>query len=110
MSTTRIIKTVRARETLDSRGFRTLEADVHLDDGSFGRAAVPSGASTGSREAIELRDGGSRYKGKGVQHPVGHGNTTRASVPWVSRVNRARGPSAASRSSRARSRWARAVG
>jgi len=80
MSTTRIIKTVRAREILDSRGFPTLEADVHLDDGSFGRAAVPSGASTGSREAIELRDGGSRYKGKGVQHAVGHVNTTCASA------------------------------
>jgi enolase len=69
------IQSVRAREILDSRGFPTLEADVRLQDGSFGRAAVPSGASTGSREAIELRDGGSRYKGKGVSNAVGHVNT-----------------------------------
>src|SRR5205085_9557582 len=54
-----------AREILDSRGNPTVEADVLLESGVMGRAAVPSGASTGSREAIELRDGGSRYMGKG---------------------------------------------
>ena len=60
------IKSVKAREIVDSRGNPTVEADVILSNGVVGRAAVPSGASTGSREAIELRDGGSRYLGKGV--------------------------------------------
>ncbi len=60
-----------AREILDSRGNPTVEVDVHLEDGSMGRAAVPSGASTGSYEAVELRDGGARYGGKGVQMAVG---------------------------------------
>jgi enolase len=55
-----------AREILDSRGNPTVEVDVKLEDGSFGRAAVPSGASTGAHEAHELRDGGTRYGGKGV--------------------------------------------
>lgn len=59
-----------AREILDSRGNPTVEVDVHLEDGSFGRAAVPSGASTGAYEAHELRDGGNRYNGKGVQQAV----------------------------------------
>lgn len=59
-----------AREILDSRGNPTVEVDVHLEDGSFGRAAVPSGASTGAYEAHELRDGGKRYGGKGVQQAV----------------------------------------
>src|SRR4051812_39870805 len=68
------IRNIQAREILDSRGTPTLEVDVTLDDGSFGRAAVPSGASTGSREAIELRDGGSRYKGKGVLRAVANVN------------------------------------
>jgi enolase 1/2/3 len=54
------------REILDSRGNPTVEVDVFLDDGAFGRAAVPSGASTGAHEAVELRDGGTRYRGKGV--------------------------------------------
>ncbi|MGV8996230.1 MAG: phosphopyruvate hydratase [Parvibaculaceae bacterium] len=54
------------REILDSRGNPTVEVDVILEDGAFGRAAVPSGASTGAHEAVELRDGGERYKGKGV--------------------------------------------
>ncbi|MFC4625266.1 phosphopyruvate hydratase [Daeguia caeni] len=58
------------REILDSRGNPTVEVDVILEDGSFGRAAVPSGASTGAHEAIELRDGGSRYLGKGVEKAV----------------------------------------
>lgn len=63
---------IRAREILDSRGYPTLEVDVHLDSGSFGRAAVPSGASTGSHEATELRDGDERYGGKGVLRAVTH--------------------------------------
>ena len=65
-----IIQSVGAREILDSRGNPTVEVDVTLADGSFARAAVPSGASTGAFEAAELRDGGSRYLGKGVQNAV----------------------------------------
>jgi enolase len=61
---------ITAREILDSRGNPTVEVDVRLEDGSFGRAAVPSGASTGTREAVELRDGGKRYGGKGVEKAV----------------------------------------
>src|SRR5512143_3139814 len=69
------ITQVHAREILDSRGNPTLEAEVTLSDGSFGRAAVPSGASTGSREAVELRDGDkSRYLGKGVKNAVANVN------------------------------------
>ena len=64
------IKTLYAREILDSRGNPTVEADVILSCGAMGRAAVPSGASTGSREALELRDGGKRYLGKGVLKAV----------------------------------------
>jgi enolase len=64
------IKKVTAREILDSRGFPTVETDIYLTDGSFGRAAVPSGASTGTHEALELRDGGKRYMGKGVVKAV----------------------------------------
>ena len=58
------------REILDSRGNPTVEVDVVLEDGSMGRAAVPSGASTGAHEAVELRDGGPRYLGKGVEQAV----------------------------------------
>ena len=69
------IKDIQGREILDSRGNPTVEADVLLDDGSMGRAAVPSGASTGTREAVELRDGdSSRYKGKGVSKAVANVN------------------------------------
>lgn len=64
------IEAVGAREILDSRGNPTVEVEVLLDDGSFARAAVPSGASTGAFEAVELRDGGDRYVGKGVQQAV----------------------------------------
>ncbi|HET8559412.1 MAG TPA: phosphopyruvate hydratase [Marmoricola sp.] len=64
------IDTVIAREILDSRGNPTVEVEVLLDDGSTGRAAVPSGASTGAFEAVELRDGGDRYGGKGVDKAV----------------------------------------
>jgi len=68
------IAQVRAREILDSRGNPTVEAEVLLAGGAFGRAGVPSGASTGALEAIELRDGGGRYGGKGVERAVGHVN------------------------------------
>jgi enolase len=61
---------IAAREILDSRGNPTVEVDVRLEDGSFGRAAVPSGASTGVHEAVELRDGEKRYGGKGVEKAV----------------------------------------
>ncbi|WP_182377307.1 phosphopyruvate hydratase [Nocardioides sp. WS12] len=64
------IEAVGAREILDSRGNPTVEVEVLLDDGSFARAAVPSGASTGAFEAVELRDGGERYAGKGVEQAV----------------------------------------
>src|SRR5437016_671814 len=61
------------RELLDSRGNPTVEADVHLADGSLGRAAVPSGASTGEHEAVELRDGDkTRYLGKGTRKAAGN--------------------------------------
>ncbi|MFM8999208.1 MAG: phosphopyruvate hydratase [Actinomycetota bacterium] len=67
------IRALAAREILDSRGNPTLEAEVLLDDGSFGRAAVPSGASTGEHEAVELRDGDpARFGGRGVQKAVGN--------------------------------------
>lgn len=67
---------IHAREILDSRGNPTVEVEVSLESGAFGRAAVPSGASTGEREAVELRDGDSRrYRGKGVQKAVAHVNT-----------------------------------
>jgi enolase len=69
------IARIAGREILDSRGNPTVEADAWLDDGSMGRAAVPSGASTGEREALELRDGDpKRYLGKGVRTAVGHIN------------------------------------
>ena len=68
------IKSIHARWILDSRGNPTVEADVVLDDGSFGRAAVPSGASTGAAEALELRDGGDRFMGKGVDQAVANVN------------------------------------
>src|SRR5260221_10858965 len=69
------IETVVGREILDSRGNPTVEAEVTLESGAAGRAAIPSGASTGEREAIELRDGEkSRYLGKGVSKAVGHVN------------------------------------
>ncbi|MDX1675248.1 MAG: phosphopyruvate hydratase, partial [Longimicrobiales bacterium] len=67
---------IRAREILDSRGNPTVEADVALESGARGRAAVPSGASTGELEALELRDGGRRYLGKGVREAVANVNGT----------------------------------
>ncbi len=72
-----LIEYVEAREILDSRGNPTIEVDVILEDGSFGRAAVPSGASTGEHEAVELRDGDKdRYMGKGVLKAIEHVNNT----------------------------------
>ena len=68
------IKKITGREVLDSRGFPTVAADVLLSDGSIGSAMVPSGASTGSHEALELRDGGTRYHGKGVLKAVANVN------------------------------------
>jgi len=65
---------LRGREIIDSRGNPTVEADVVLESGAFGRAAVPSGASTGTREAVELRDGGDRYLGRGVLQAVANVN------------------------------------
>ncbi|MCW2957217.1 MAG: phosphopyruvate hydratase, partial [Solirubrobacterales bacterium] len=68
------IKTVHARQILDSRGNPTVEVDLTLESGAFGRAAVPSGASTGEFEATELRDGASAWLGKGVSQAVGNVN------------------------------------
>jgi len=68
------IVSIHGREIFDSRGNPTVEVDVRLSSGAFGRAAVPSGASTGTREAVELRDGGSRLGGKGVRNAVSHVN------------------------------------
>jgi hypothetical protein len=96
------IKSLHAREILDSRGNPTLEAEIRLESGAFGRAAVPSGASTGAREAIELRDGDpERFLGRGVTRAVANVNgpismaaTTRAcweptpclECPWRPRM------------------------
>jgi len=76
-----VINSIHAREILDSRGNPTLEAEITLESGAFGRAAVPSGASTGAREAIELRDGDkSRYGGKGVSKAVENVNVAIAAA------------------------------
>ena len=74
------IESVTGREVLDSRGNPTVEVDVALQGGFKGRAAVPSGASTGQFEAVELRDGGERYKGKGVLQAVENVNNEIASA------------------------------
>lgn len=80
------IKSVRAREILDSRGNPTIEVDVVLNSGTMGRASVPSGASTGTREAVELRDGDkSRFLGKGVQKAVN--NVNRVIGPKMAGLN-----------------------
>ena len=84
------ISKVSAREILDSRGNPTVEVDVHLADGTIGRAAVPSGASTGTHEAVELRDGDqSRFLGKGVLKAVA--NVTDIIGPavagWMQEIN-----------------------
>src|SRR4051794_23984079 len=71
------VRSVHAREILDSRGNPTVEVEIQLESGARGRAGVPSGASTGTREALELRDTGSRrYGGKGVRTAVQHVNDT----------------------------------
>ena len=71
------ITDVWAREILDSRGNPTIEVEITLEDGTTGRAAIPSGASTGENEAVELRDGDkARYQGKGVQKAVANVNET----------------------------------
>ena len=87
------IADVHARQILDSRGNPTVEVDVLLESGAFGRAAVPSGASTGVHEAVELRDGGDAYGGKGVTKAVAN----------VERRDRRRRSSASTRPSRRRS-------
>ena len=69
------IDEIYARQILDSRGNPTIEVEVTTTDGAFGRAAVPSGASTGIHEAVELRDGGDEWMGKGVTRAVDHVNT-----------------------------------
>ena len=69
------IQEIHAREILDSRANPTIEVDVITEDGTLGRAAVPSGASTGEHEAVELRDEERRYGGKGVQKAVSNVNT-----------------------------------
>ncbi|MBN2488623.1 MAG: phosphopyruvate hydratase, partial [Methanosarcinaceae archaeon] len=71
-----LIKKVHGREILDSRGNPTVEVDVYTNDGGFGRASVPSGASTGTNEALELRDKENRYDGKGVLVAIENVNTT----------------------------------
>ena len=68
------IELIHARQILDSRGNPTLEVEVVTEEGAFGRAAVPSGASTGIHEAVELRDGGDRWMGKGVTQAVDNVN------------------------------------
>ena len=75
-----IISKIHARQILDSRGNPTLECEITLQDGSFGRAAVPSGASTGEHEAVELRDGGEPWSGKGVSKAVQNINGVIASA------------------------------
>ena len=74
---------IHARQILDSRGNPTVEVDVTLEDGSMGRAAVPSGASTGAHEAVELRDGDkSRWGGKGVEQGGRARSTARSPTRW----------------------------
>ena len=70
------ISNIHARQIIDSRGTPTLEVDCIINDGSIGRAAVPSGASTGEHEALELRDGQNHYFGKSVFKAIDHINTT----------------------------------
>ena len=64
------IKDIQSRMIIDSRGNPTIEADVHLENGEFGRASIPSGASTGDKEALELRDNQDAYHGKSVQKAI----------------------------------------
>ena len=105
-----LIESLHAREILDSRGNPTVEVDAWLDDGAFGRAGVPSGASTGEHEALELRDGDERFGGKGVldggrrrqrpDQPTRSSDSTRStSAGWTTRCSR-------STARRRRRRWA----
>ena len=75
-----LIASIHARQILDSRGNPTVEVDVITESGFIGRAAVPSGASTGKHEAVELRDGGKAFMGKGVLNAVKNVNTADKSV------------------------------
>jgi len=85
-----VIQSIHGRQILDSRGNPTVEAEVRLSDGSLGNAMVPSGASTGAYEAVELRDGGARYHGKGVSKAVDNVNTAIASaVTGMNALNQA---------------------
>src|SRR5207244_9019372 len=79
MSKTTIVA-IHAREILDSRGNPTVEVEIRLESGAVGRAAVPSGASTGAHEAVELRDGGARWGGKGVTRAVTNVDTELAAA------------------------------
>ena len=102
---------VRARQLLDSRGNPTLEVDVVLDSGAFGRAAVPSGASTGEHEAVELRDGDPTvYLGKGVlvrRRRAGSARTRSRAVPSPPPRRRLRTPACRSSAGSAATRLAR---
>ena len=93
------IADVRARQILDSRGNPTVEVDVRLESGAFGRAAVPSGASTGVHEAVELRDGGDAYGGKGVTKAVANVNGEIAGAVRGLEADRPGGARPAARSS-----------
>ena len=84
------IKQVQGRWILDSRGNPTVEVDVELESGAIGRAAVPSGASTGVHEAVELRDGGTDWGGKGVANAVANIAEIRAAVTASTRSTRRR--------------------
>ena len=87
------IADITAREILDSRGNPTVEVDVLLETGATGRAAVPSGASTGAHEAVELRDGDkSRYGGKGVRQAMAHAEGE-ICKPWLASMPPSRSPS-----------------
>ena len=85
------IALVHGREVLDSRGNPTVEAEVLLVSGALGRATVPSGASTGAGEALELRDGGARYRGKGVSSAVANMNGRIADALHGERIVRSEG-------------------
>src|ERR1019366_2097521 len=88
------ITEIHARQIFDSRGNPTVEVDVKLKSGATGRAAVPSGASTGEHEAVELRDGGKAFGGKGVTQAVGHvnGEIARAAIGRDARRSEGPGP------------------
>ena len=105
------IREVRARQILDSRGNPTVEVEVWLESGASGRAAVPSGASTGEFEAVELRDGGEEWSGKGVSQAVANvnGEIAKAVIGMDATDQAARRPGAdrAGRHARTRRAWAR---